>query len=99
MGDRLSERMRSYEALECFGVRFVLVSHINVEISTGKHMFPRNHYGFNIVTNIMHRLDREVGGRYKQPRVLCMAGAKTQPYSAQTHQHMHTCSTYVRTYA
>ena len=58
MGDMLSERMRKYEVLECFGVRFVLVSCINVEISADKHMFPRNHHGFNIVTNIMDRLDR-----------------------------------------
>ena len=57
MEDRLSERMRSYEVLECFGVRFVLVNHINIEISAGKHMFPRNHHGFN-VTNIMDGLDR-----------------------------------------
>ena len=39
--------MRSYEVLE-----FVLVSHINVEISTGKHVFARNHHGFNIEIDI-----------------------------------------------
>ena len=75
----MSERMRRYEVLECFGVRCVMVSHINIEITTGKHMFPRNHHGFNIVTNIMDRLDRRTRwtikatkskGRVEQPNVI-----------------------------
>ena len=38
-------------------MRFVQVRRINVEISTGKHMLPRNHHRLNIVAN-MDRLGR-----------------------------------------
>ena len=54
----MCERMGSYEVLECLGVRFVQVRHVNVEISAGKHMFPRDHHRLDIVTNIMDGLGR-----------------------------------------
>ena len=54
----LLKRVGSQEVQEKFGVRFVQISHVHIEISTGNKVLFGNHHFFNAVTHIMDRLGR-----------------------------------------
>ena len=49
----LLKRVGSQEVREKFGLRFVQISHVHIEISTGKKVLFDNRHLFNAVTHIM----------------------------------------------